>query len=350
VLGPLGGVLADRYDRRRLMLASDLARALAMVALAFVAVAGLPIAFVPALAASATVAATVQMPCVAASTARLVPASELQRANALRAAIAPTAVVIGPALGAVILMISTPAIAMLLNAVTFICSAAAIAAIRPGPAFLPPRQAAVGPPNVWSELRAGGQALRGASTAVKLVVADVVCSGVYGLLSVTLVLVGRRAGAGGSGYGLLLCACGLGGVIGAYITGRIDTPSRWRRTVAGALLIVAAGLAALGLTSSLIVALALTSITGGGMIVGEILSETALPRMLDDDVLARAYGLTLPLSLSAIVAGSLLAAPLVSLLGLQGTLESGGLFVLLLTALLLRRPLDPGALPVAAPV
>src|SRR3954464_14076697 len=37
VAGPLGGVLADRYDRRGLMLAADLVRALLMVALAAVA-------------------------------------------------------------------------------------------------------------------------------------------------------------------------------------------------------------------------------------------------------------------------------------------------------------------------
>jgi predicted MFS family arabinose efflux permease len=351
VLGPLAGVLADRYDRRRLMLASDLLRALVMVALALVATAGLPIVLVPLLAATATIAATVQMPCVAASTARLVPATELQRANALRAAIGQLAVVVGPALGAVILMVGAPVTAILVNAVTFICSASAIAAIRPGPAFRPTRRAPARPPSVSSDVKAGARALRGAPAAIKLVAADVVCSGVYGLLSVTLVLVGRRAGAGSSGYGLLLCACGIGGVVGAYITGRIDTPSRWRRTAASALLLVGAALAALGLTSSLIVAVALVSITGGGMIVGEILSETALPRMLDDDVLARAYGLTLPLSLGGIVAGSLLAVPLVSLLGLQGALESSGLVVLLLACLLLRQGLDPEAVlaPTAAP-
>ena len=41
------------------------------------------------------------------------------------------------------------------------------------------------------------------------------------------------------------------------------------------------------------------------MVVGEVLSETALPRMLSDDVLGRAYGLALPASLGGIVAGSL---------------------------------------------
>src|ERR1700761_8590030 len=54
VLGPMGGVLAHRYDRRRLIIASDLARALLMVALAVVAVTGLPIILAPAIAAAAS--------------------------------------------------------------------------------------------------------------------------------------------------------------------------------------------------------------------------------------------------------------------------------------------------------
>ena len=66
--------------------------------------------------------------------------------------------------------------------------------------------------------------------------------------------------------------------------------------------------------------------------------------MLDDEVLARAYGLVLPASLGGIVAGSLVAGPLVALLGLTAALAAAGLAVLAVGALLLRRPR-----PVAAP-
>jgi hypothetical protein len=75
------------------------------------------------------------------------------------------------------------------------------------------------------------------------------------------------------------------------------------------------------------------------MILSEVVSETALPRLLDDAVLARAYGLAYPAAFCGIVAGSLLAAPLVALLGLTGTLVAAGSCVLVVAALLLHRPL-----------
>jgi predicted MFS family arabinose efflux permease len=341
VLGPIGGVMAGRYDRRRLILASDLLRALLMVALAATAAAGLPILLAPMIAAAATAAGVLQPPCVAACTARFVDDSELQSAQALRSAIGQAAIVVGPALGAVVLLVSTPAVAILLNALTFLGSAAAIASIRPGEAFRPAaRQPDAPAPGMLAEILDGARALRGAPTAVRLVAADVLCSGVYGLLTVTLVMVSGRVGAGESGYGLLLGAFGAGGVIGAIVTARIEAAGRWRRTLGVALTLVGLPLAALGVASTLPLALALALLAGGGMIVGEVLSGTALPRLLDDAVLARAYGLVFPISIGGIVAGALIAGPLLSAFGLTGALAAAGLFVLLAAALLLQRPLS----------
>jgi MFS family permease len=336
VLGPIGGVLADRYDRRRLMIASNIARACLMVALAGVAALGLPVIFAPPLAAAATGIGVVEPPCVAASTARFVPDSELQRAQALRAGIGQSAVVVGPALGALVLLASTPAIAILLNALTFLGSAVAIRSIAPGPEFRPaaPEPGAANP-SVLTEIRAGAEALKGAPAAITLVAADLLCSAVYGLLTVTLVLVGRKVGAGAGGYGLILAAFGVGGVIGAILTARIEAGERWRRTLAFALALVGLPLAGLGIVPTLPLALGLAFLGGGGMIVGEVLSETALPRLLDDAVLARAYGLVFPASIAGIVAGSLIAGPLLALFGLTGALAVAGLFVLFVAALLL---------------
>lgn len=349
VLGPLGGVLADRHDRRALMIGADAARMVLMVGLAVVAAAGLPIVLAPVLAALATAASTVTSPSVAASTARLVADNELQRANAVRSAIGQAAIVTGPAVGAVLLGVSDPAVAILVNGATFAVSAAAVLAIGRHEAFVPRSRGERESESVLAEIAAGARALRGAPTAVRLVASDVLCSGVYGLLTVMLVLVSRRVGAGDGGYGILLGGFGAGGLVGAALLSRIDTPATWRRTLTVALLLVAASMAALGQSSTIAEALVLAVLGGGGMIVGEVLSETALPRMLDDEVLGRAYGLAIPVSLGGIVVGSLMAGPLVSLLGLEGAFAAAGAFVALTAAVLLRRPLtvSPAAAPVA---
>ena len=128
----------------------------------------------------------------------------------------------------------SPEVAILLDALTFIASAGAIISIAPGPVFVPPRRPAERAPGVLADVAAGARALRGAPAAVRLVAADVLCSGVYGVLTVTLVLLSRKLGAGNSGYGLLLGAYGIGGVLGATVTGRMADPAKWRSTLAQA--------------------------------------------------------------------------------------------------------------------
>jgi MFS family permease len=340
LLGPLAGVLADRFDRRRLIVASDLIRAALMIALALVAATSMTLLLAPLLAAAATAVGIVQPPCVAACTPRLVADSELQRANALRSGIGQSSIVAGPALGALLLAISSPALVIALNAVSFIASAVAITAIGSSPAFAPAGHDQAADSGLLAELRGGVDALRGAPAAVRLVAADVLCSAVYGMLTVTLVLVGRRVGAGAGGYGLLLGGFGVGGVAGAVVAGKLDAPSRWRELLIVALGLVAVAVAGLGAVHSLAAAVAFAVIGGLGSIVGEVLSDTALGRMLDDSVLARAYGFVLPACVAGIVAGSLVAGPLVAAVGVSATMALAGAFVAVVGALLLRRPLS----------
>ena len=166
-----------------------------------------------------------------------------------------------------------------------------------------------------------------------------VCSAVYGTLTVLFVLLGRQLGAGTGAYGLLMGAYGIGGVIGAMAIGRVANPARWRTALIAALLLVATTLVTLGSGPTLLEALAASLLGGGGLVVGEVLADTALPQMLDDDILASAYGLAVPVSLGGIVVGSLLAGPLVSFLGVGGALTTVGLAVVVACWAVVRRPL-----------
>src|SRR6266567_3310200 len=108
VLGPFGGIVADRFDRRRVMVACDLIRLALMLALALVAAANLPVVLAPVLA---TAAATPYLPSVAATTPRLVAGADLPGANAARAAaVTGAGIIAGPALGGVLLLLGQPAL------------------------------------------------------------------------------------------------------------------------------------------------------------------------------------------------------------------------------------------------
>ena len=346
VLGPVGGVLADRYDRRRLIIASDLVRAALMVALAAVVAFGLPVVLAPLLAAAATLVSSVHPPAVAASTPRLVDADALQRANAARAAIGQAAIVAGPALGAGVLAVSSPAVAILANAATFLISAVLVATIPGGPAFRPSRGG--GAADLLGDLRAGvGRAARRARRGAR--------DRRRHDLQRRLRDPHRDARAGGRPRRRRRrrLRAAARGVRRRRHRGRGRGRPARRRSLArhpGGRARAAGAAGCRARRRRHAVGRAPARVVGGsGAVVAEVLSETALPRMLDDAVLARAYGIMLPVTLSGIVAGSLVAGPLVALLGVSGALITTGAAVLALAALLLRRPLIVGAPAVTVP-
>jgi MFS family permease len=345
--GPLGGVLADRVDRRMLMIATDVVRALLMGLLMLVAIAGLPVVLAPVLAALATLAAVPYAPSVAVSTPLLVDPDDLPAANAARAAVAPTCIVVGPALGAVLLLLGPPSLAFALNGLTFVGSALLVASIPTGPAFRPTSRVVRLRATVLADLRTGAQALLTRPAACRLVGADVACSLAYGAQTVLLFLVAGRLGLGADGYGWLIGAMGMGGVVGAAVAGSPARDGRKPAALVGALLCVAVPLPLLGAAHALVLALGLSFVGGFGATTVEVLVETGLQRSLPADVLGRAYGFALPAALSGILAGSLIAPVLVALAGLEGALAVLGSAVALVAVAAARAPRIAPAQPAA---
>jgi MFS family permease len=134
-LGLHAGVLVDRWDRRRVLIASDVTRALLLAALVIASFAG-PLWSIYALAIGQAAAGVFFEPARAALVPALVPPTLLLGANSLLQTTRIVGSVLGAALAGLLLALpSGTMIAFSLDAVSFLVSAAAITAIvaRPRP-------------------------------------------------------------------------------------------------------------------------------------------------------------------------------------------------------------------------
>lgn len=336
VLGPLGGVLASWYDRRLVMIVSDLARAALMLALVAVALTHGPIWLVPAVAGLATAAGAPYPSCVAATTTCVVASDDLAAANALRAVIGPLCVVLGPLLGAGLLVLGSPSVAFGVNAVTFLVSALAVAGLPKAAGRIAAQDNRA---RLVDELREGAMALWSERGATRLVGADLLCSLVYGVQTVALVVIATRLGLSAEGYGVLLAAFGGGGVLASLLAPRVAAYPNASVASATALFAVAVSTPLLGLAPALAFAVVAALVGGAGAMLVEVLTETWLQRMLPEPVYARAYGFAFPSSIGGIVLGALVAAPLIGGVGLNAALGIIGAFVALYAGSLLLCPI-----------
>lgn len=335
VLAPIGGLIADRFDRRSVMIWSDVAQAVSMAALAAVAAFDGPVLAVTLLAFTTTAFGTAYIPALMAITPTIVGEDDLAAANALNTLIDNLTVVVGPAVGAAILALSSPPVAFGLNALSFAVPALllAVGLRRRG------RPAVTREPSGGVVAAFVSQLLDGLRAAVHSPGALVITgfllgtAFIYGAQTVALVLVSdMRLGTGSEGYGYLLAALGAGGVIAAPITNRLAAARRVGPTLLVALVLTALPLALLALVSSPVVATALMVVSGAGGTAVDVLAITLLQRALSDDVRGRVFGLLDSAVVLAILAGSLIVSPLVSAFGLSWMLVVIGVGISALAA------------------
>jgi MFS family permease len=106
LLGPFGGAIADRFRRRTVLLAGDALRMLLMAALAAMVASAGPVTLVIAFTALTSAAGCAENPAAMALLPRLVGETRLGPANALLYTVQALGVVIGPAIGAILLAVA----------------------------------------------------------------------------------------------------------------------------------------------------------------------------------------------------------------------------------------------------
>src|SRR5262245_18499267 len=333
VASPYGGVVAERVERRRLMISLDLIATVLMVALGLAAAADAQAIVAIVIAGATSIVVTTYFPATQAMTPQLVGEDVLAAANSVNSVIENVSVILGRAVGAALLAAGPPQVAFFLNAASFLLSAAAVSRIRAR--SRPSDVTQGGTASVLRQVSTGFRAIASSTTGFVLVLFCVMASFFYGTDTVLFAVVARDKLTGDTnGYGYLLAALGVGGVLGSFLVPRLAQNRRLGLVVTLGMVLYTVPTTVLIGVHSTAAACVLEVLRGIGTIIVDVLAITALQRLMPPDMIARVFGVFMSLVLAAISLGALVTAPLVNRAGLDATLVVFGVGAAALVLLL----------------
>lgn len=328
LLAPFGGAIADRYPRRTVLTVGSLLRLALMLVLAAVVADHGPVALSIAIVAAASAAGSAERPAALSLLPRLVGEGRIGPANALLHTVQDLAVVVGPAIGALLLAVASPSAAFLVNAATFAVSALLFS--RLGVHMTRTTGSRENRVSVATGLRAA----RTTRFVIPLTVIVAMVEFTYGAQTVQLVIYASRSlHLGTGGYGLLLAASGAGGLVSATFNGQLATSRRLTLVVVSAAVLACACQFVYASTGVLALALLVTLAGGAGLVCSEVVAETVLARVTPRDTLGRIAGLFDASSIGAMVGGAVLASILVKVTSLDSSFWALGAVTVLVAGL-----------------
>ncbi len=340
LLSPLGGIVADRFPRERVMLVSNLVRVvLIMVAAVCVWTHTAP-AIVYVLAGLIGVAKVPFGPAESAIEPALATTPiELTAANVVGSTIDSVGFFVGPAIAGIILGFASVPAVFTITAVMMLWSAFLIARIRPPQAADPPTpvpaDVAVEQRGMFSRAIVGFKTLAVDSRLrllVGLLVAQTVISGALQVLTVSMAI--SLLGLGVSGVGYLNTAFGIGALIGAIgAAGMVGIRRLSIPFIVGAAL-WGPPIAIIGIWPREAVAYACLGLVGFGNTLVDVAGFTLVQRAVPNTVLARVFGVMQMLWLTAMGLGAIITPAFISGIGLESTLIVAGCFLPALLVLL----------------
>jgi MFS family permease len=322
VLLPFSGVLADRGNRKVLMISADLGRGACMLGLLFAGSEetlwiAYPLVFL------ATVFSSLFQPAMSSVLPAIVGDEEkLVEANSIWSQMDSVSYVLGPALGGVLALLGAPELAFVINGATFLVSAASLLFVH-----IPPREApetAEGDEEEgWlSETLAGFRFLfrenEGVLAALTVAFVGLTFTG-GGIWTFILVLSDEAFGLGTEGSGFLNSVYGVGGVVGGLAAGYLASKVRLGPAViwsigAGSVVFICLGISPAGVLPFVIM-----FVVGILDIMVDVNGTTIIQTGTPEELLGRVFGAFDGVLILAMLAGALIVGPLIDLLGPRTT-------------------------------
>lgn len=304
LLGPVAGVVIDRWSRRGVMVASDLFCAAVVCAIPFVE----DLTLIYVMAALLAVGRQLSGPARLALIPDMVPTDQLNRCNALFMISQNVILLVGMAVGGVIVATLGSSVAFWVDGGTFAASAALLTLPR-----LASRAGASVDREGWRDIRSG---------AVWLWSRPRLRYAVFFLALVTVVtamqpplvyeFITRNLGRSERELGLIFGTAGLGGLLGAVVASAFRNARRPLRVVGVLVAIDGVLLAIFALNANLVVALVLFALFGAVSTGIQINLATFLQRETPQERRGRVFGwlspLLGPVTLLSVLCGPFLAA------------------------------------------
>jgi MFS family permease len=312
------GYVADRFDRRVIILCTTTVATIASGALGILAVANrADINTVLILAGVLGVTNAFELPARQSYVSELAGKRNLANAIALNSLLFNSARVVGPAIAGILVAIVGPGWAFILNSLSFLAVIASLLLIRRihVPRLGVAARSAV--PEVIAYLRSEPRV----TVLLGLLAAQTIFASGQFILAPSLA---QDLGQGAEGLGVLLAASGAGAVVGGLRLAATAARTNRSRLLAGAGLAIAVGLTGIGISQSYPITLLCFVIAGWGTVTFNASSNTLLQTITPDRLRGRIMSLYMVALLGLMPFGGVLLGALADRLGSAVAVAIGG--------------------------
>jgi MFS family permease len=328
-----GGVVADRFPRALLLQLSNVLAALTQGLVAWLVISGTAeLWMIIALEIVNGTVWAVSFPAMSSMVPQLVRREQLQPANALLSLSRGGLTVLGPTIGALLVVTVGSGWALAFDALTWVVAAALLVPVR-----IPPRPPAAESSSTWRELREGWSLFVGTRWLWVVVLGFGVLNAIHSGAWFTLGPAAAKETIGEQGWGLVLSADSAGLIVMTVILLRLNVQRPLLVGMLGCSL-MGVPMIVLGVAPHLLLLVAITFVAGAGIELFGMGWNLAMQENIEERMLSRAYSYDALGSFVAMPVGQLVYGPLGDAFGYRDVLLwSGVLYVLVALSVLASR-------------